>query len=76
MICWLHPVKADESWIRLPPEGVGRDEAYREGGYASVTECSRAGIDAHVAAEILQPVLGFLGELLGRDLNAELRAEV
>lgn len=76
MICWLHPVKADETGIRLPPEGISRDQAYLEGSFASVTECSRAGAGAKAAAEILSPELGFLGELLGRDLIDELRAPV
>ncbi|MHB1297189.1 MAG: DUF3109 family protein [Gemmatimonadaceae bacterium] len=68
MTCWLHPVAVDETGIRLPPEGVTRERAYRDGGYASVTECSRAGLNARPASHVLAAEIGFLGELIGRDL--------
>lgn len=68
MTCWLHPIAADASGIRLPPDGISRERAYRDGGFASVTECSRAGADARPAREVLRAELDFLGALLARDL--------
>ena len=68
MTCWLHPIAADGSGIRLPPEGISRERAYRDGGYASVTECSRAGADARPARDVLRRELEYLGALIGRDL--------
>lgn len=68
MVCWLHPVAADATGIRLPPEGLTRERAYREGSFASVTECSRGGEGARPAREVLAPELGFLGALIGRPL--------
>lgn len=71
MTCWLHPIAADATGIRLPPEGVSRERAYREGSFASVTECSRAGADPAAASLVLERELRFLGQLIGRDLEGE-----
>lgn len=68
MTCWLHPIAADASGIRLPAEGISRERAYRDGGFASVTECSRAGAGARPAREVLRPELEFLGRLIDRPL--------
>lgn len=73
MVCWLHPVAADASGIRLPAEGITRERAYRDNSFASVTECSRAGAAPRPAHEVLAPELALLGELIGRDLAAEMR---
>lgn len=72
MTCWLHPIAADETGIRLPPEGLSRERAYREGSFASVTECSRAGADAKPAYEVLGRELDFLSALIQRDLRREM----
>lgn len=71
MVCWLHPVAADETGIRLPSEGISRALAYQDGGFASVTECSTAGENARPAREVLVHELSFLGEIIGRDLLGE-----
>jgi hypothetical protein len=63
-------VHADPSGIRLPPEGVSRARAYREGSFASVTECSRAGAAPRPAYEVLARELQFLGVLIARELDA------
>jgi hypothetical protein len=52
----------------LPAEGISRERAYRDGGFASVTECSRAGAEARPAREVLRPELEFLGRLIDRPL--------
>lgn len=72
MICWLHPVVADAEGIRLLPEGVSRERAYRERTFATVTPCSLGDPGADRASRTLRPELEFLGGLIGRDLRAEL----
>lgn len=72
MVCWLHPISADASGIHLPAEGISRDRAYRDGSFASVTECSRAGTGARPAVDVLADELSFLGVLIGRDVREEI----
>jgi hypothetical protein len=72
MICWLHPIVVDATGIRLLPAGVSREQAWREGSFASVTPCSLAGAHAAPASRTLAPELDVLGALIGRDLRAEL----
>ena len=66
--CWLHPISAARDAIRLH-DALG--DPY-PGGFTSATHCGRTAACGRPAAEVLAPELAFLGELLERDLLAEL----
>jgi len=66
--CWLHPISAARDGIRLH-DALG--DPY-PGGFTSATHCGRTAACGLPAAEVLAPELAFLGELLERDLLAEL----
>lgn len=66
--CWLHPISAARDGIRLHD---ARTDPY-PGGFTSATHCGRSPACGRPAREVLAPELAFLGELLGRDLPAEL----
>lgn len=71
LACWLHPISISAEQITLPST---RTDPY-PGGFASQTHCGREDLCGQAAHEVLVHELAFLGQMLGRDLLAELRAE-
>lgn len=68
LACWLHPISLSPDGIALPDE---RTDPHA-GGFATQTHCGRAEPCGTPAHTVLAAELEFLGELVGRDLRAEI----
>lgn len=69
--CWLFPISIRGDAIRIYDEtsDPSRYEAYK--GFVAYTGCGRTCADGKPAVEIFTDELRYLGDLLGRDLIAE-----
>lgn len=70
--CWLHPLDVSPAGILVHDEISDPYQIAGYPGYVSCTFCGRTDNAGEPAAEVLQPELSHLSDILNRDLNAEL----
>jgi hypothetical protein len=69
--CWLHPIKLHEGQIRLFDEQTDPFIYPDYDGFVCRAPCGRSEPGGTAAGTVLSAELGFLGDILGRDLVAE-----
>lgn len=77
-ICWLHPImmtplSRKQILIRLPNSENQPYQSEEFQGFTSYTFCGKTDDCGNFAYLILENELDFLGEIVGRDFNAEIR---
>ena len=74
--CWLFPISIRGDVIRICDEtnDPSRYEAYK--GFVSYTGCGQTCADGAPAAEVFTDELRYLGDLIGRDLIAEVNDQI
>jgi hypothetical protein len=71
--CWLQPIKLSDSAVRLYDETTDPNKLPDYDGFVIRTFCGRTEECGQPAAEVLKEEIDFLGDLLDRDLLAEVQ---